>query len=414
MPRHEADTQVNNPLKTVSTLRLVCVRKLRGTPLKTGYRRRMGIEETLLEDIASADDRALRDEELADLIDVDRSPARVTFSTQDLSVDGLVNRLDRKSMLVPQFGGKDELVQVPGFQRGFVWSRAQMDRFIESLLLGYPVPGIFLVKQADDNRMLILDGQQRLITLQHFYGGLHNGKEFALTYVGDEFKGLTYRALDDSLRFKLDDSYMQATIVTADGSPEVDDSIFQIFERLNAGGTQLTPHEIRVALYAGPLMASVEALNGGHEWRMLFGAKSKRIRDHELIMRILALYSSSADYYRPLKNFLNEFARKNRDIDIANEDRGDLFREACQAISDQIGSTSFRRPGGSQVNTAQAEAVCVAVMESIAAKSLPDDLAERLDRLLLDEEFLKHTGRATADKDAVAARLERAKTILVS
>jgi len=373
----------------------------------------MPTEEDLLEDIASSDDRTLRDEELADLIDAERSPARVTFSTQDLSIDGLVKRLDRKSMLVPKFGGQDELVQVPGFQRGFVWSKAQMDRFVESLLLGYPVPGIFLVKQADDNRMLILDGQQRLITLQRFYNGLHEAKEFALTYVGDEFKGLTYRTLDESLQFKLDDSYMQATIVAADGSPEVDDSIFQIFERLNSGGTQLTPHEIRVALYAGPLMASIEDLNGEVEWRALFGARSKRIRDHELIMRILALYSSSDEYNRPLKNFLNKFAQRNRGVAIADETRGKLFSKSCRAVNDQVGPSAFRRPGGGQVNTAQAEAVCVAVMETVAADRLPDDLASRVAHLLEDNEFLKHTGRATADKDAVETRLERARAAFV-
>jgi hypothetical protein len=68
-------------------------------------------QDSLLEVMASIDDRSLRDEELADLVDVEPSPARVTFSTQDLSIDGLVKRLNRKSMLVPQFGGQDELVK---------------------------------------------------------------------------------------------------------------------------------------------------------------------------------------------------------------------------------------------------------------------------------------------------------------
>lgn len=367
-------------------------------------------QDELFDHVADPDDRALRDEELEDLIDVEPSPARVTFSTQDLSIDGLVKRLDRKSMLVPQFGGTDNLVQVPGFQRGFVWSKAQMDRFIESLLLGYPVPGIFLVKQSDDNRMLILDGQQRLITLQRFYDGLHEGREFALNYVGDEFKGLTYRSLDESLQFKLDDSYMQATIVSADGSPEVDESIFQIFERLNSGGTQLTPHEIRVALYAGTLMASIETLNDDPAWRALFGpTKSKRIRDHELIMRILALYSNSKDYNRPLKTFLNGFAQRDRAVDIAADRRGELFLAACAALNAQVGATAFRRPGGTQVNTAQAEAICVAAMEAIDRDQLPNDLGPRIDGLLGDTEFVKHTGRATADKDAVDTRLTRAR-----
>lgn len=369
-------------------------------------------EAILFENIAESDDRTLRDEELQDLIDVEPSPARVTFATQDMSIDALVKRLNRKSMLVPQFGDQDALVQVPGFQRGFVWSKAQMDKFIESLLLGYPVPGIFLVKQANDNRMLILDGQQRLITLQRFYERLDDGGEFTLNYVGDEFKGLTYRTLDETLQFKLDDSYMQATIVAADGSDEVNDSIFQIFERLNSGGTQLTPHEIRVALYAGNLMASIEVLNENSEWRALFGGKSKRIRDHELVMRILALYSDSTSYNRPLKTYLNKFARKDRRTEMDSDQRGDLFLRACEAINQQVGPRAFRRPGGAQVNTAQAEALTIAVMESLEAGKTVTDLSARFDSLLKDEEFLKHTGRATADKDAVDTRLTRARAFI--
>jgi len=366
-------------------------------------------EDSPIENIAVSDDRTLRDEELLDLIEPEPSPARVTFTTQDMSIDALVKRLNRKSMLVPQFSGQDDLVQVPGFQRGFVWSKAQMDKFIESLLLGYPVPGIFLVKQEDDNRMLILDGQQRLITLQRFYRGLNEGNEFVLKYVGDEFKGLTYETLGEALQFKLDDSYMQATIVAADGSYEVNDSIFQIFERLNSGGTQLTPHEIRVALYAGNLMTSIESINNDPEWRALFGSTSKRIRDHELILRILALYTDSGSYSRPLKTYLNKFARKERKTQMINDPRGSVFLQACTAINKQVGPRAFKRPSSTQVNTAQAEALTIAVMESLKRGETLTDLGARFDRLIKDDEFLEHTGRATADKDAVDTRLTRAR-----
>lgn len=369
-------------------------------------------EDNMPEGAVTSDERTLRDEEFEDLIYVEPSPARVTFSTQDLSIDALVKRLNRKSMLVPQFGSSEEHVKVPGFQRGFVWSKAQMDKFIESLLLGYPVPGIFLVRQEDGNRMLILDGQQRLVTLQRFYAGIHDGREFKLNHVGDEFKGLTYATLDESLQFKLDDSYMQATIVAADGSDEVNDSIFQIFERLNSGGTQLTPHEIRVALYAGPLMDSIESLNDEESWRALFGKKSKRIRDHELIMRILALYTDSASYRRPLKTYLNQFARQDRHTDMNLDSRGQRFLEACTLINREIGSQAFRRFNGSQVNTAQAEALTIAVMDALTEHKPLKDLSAQFGRLLEDADFLKHTGRATADKDAVDTRLTRARALI--
>ncbi|MGL5823612.1 MAG: hypothetical protein ACRCYU_01945, partial [Nocardioides sp.] len=179
-----------------------------------------------------------------------------------------------------------------------------------------------------------------------------------------------------------------------------------------AGGTQLTPHEIRVALFAGPLMASIETLNQDVEWRDLFGAKSKRVRDHELIMRILALYSDGSSYSRPLKTFLNIFAKKNRGVDIAADPRGQHFKQAVSSLRKQVGPGAFRRPGGAQVNTAQAEAICVALMNASTAGAMPSDLSARVKTLLGNEEFLKHTGRATADNEAVEARLRLAQATI--
>ncbi len=67
------------------------------------------------------------------------------------------------------------------------------------------------MRQAD-RRYLVLDGQQQLRTLQHFYGGLHEGVEFSLRNVADEFKGLTYRKLFGEHRRLIDDAFIQATI----------------------------------------------------------------------------------------------------------------------------------------------------------------------------------------------------------
>lgn len=229
-------------------------------------------------------ERTLTDDELDDLTAADEAPASVTFSSQDFDVAGLVRRLTQKAMLIPQFGKHDAQIETAGFQRGFVWSRAQMDKFIESLLLGYPVPQIFLVRQTDQ-RLLVLAGQQRLVTVQRFTAGEHRDKLFALANVSPDFRGLTYDTLPEDLRRKLDDSYMQATIVAADGSAEVNNAIYQIFERLNSGGTQLTPHEIRVALAAGPLIEYSEQLNSDNSWRHLYGNRSSRLRDQEAYSR---------------------------------------------------------------------------------------------------------------------------------
>ena len=166
----------------------------------------------LIEQSADPTDR-LTTAERDDLVDAESTVTAITYSGQDFDVIGLVRRVDEDGILIPTFGHGDDRITSAGFQRSFVWNRPQMDRFVESLLLGYPVPGIFLVRQ-NDRRYLVLDGQQRLSTLQLFVSGLHDAKEFSLQNVADRFKGLTYKTLPEELRRLFDDTFIPATIVS--------------------------------------------------------------------------------------------------------------------------------------------------------------------------------------------------------
>ena len=78
---------------------------------------------------------------------------------------------------------KAGVFKIPDFQRKFVWTLKHSSKFIELLLMGLLVPGIFLYKEADTNEHLVIDGQQRLRTLQMFYGGFFNDKKFRLVGV---------------------------------------------------------------------------------------------------------------------------------------------------------------------------------------------------------------------------------------
>ncbi|MFD6803999.1 DUF262 domain-containing protein, partial [Streptomyces cyaneofuscatus] len=113
----------------------------------------------------------------------------LSYFGTDFDVHGLVRRLNQKDIVVPSFDPvADSESDLSGFQRKFVWKKTQMDRFIESLLLGFPIPGIFLVQQPN-KQLLVLDGQQRLRTLQRFFSGETSpGEEFHLDNVGKELK----------------------------------------------------------------------------------------------------------------------------------------------------------------------------------------------------------------------------------
>lgn len=151
-----------------------------------------------------------------------------------------------------------------------------------------------------------------LLTLQSFKKGVYNKRAFELKNVCEQFRGLSYEKLSDAQRRAFDNAFIQATVVNMDENPESREAVYQIFERLNSGGTQLTAHEIRVAIFTGSLVQELSKLNDNEHWRSIYGPKNRRLRDHELILRIIALYLNAQKYAAPLKSSLNRFMSENR------------------------------------------------------------------------------------------------------
>jgi Protein of unknown function DUF262 len=334
----------------------------------------------------------------------------ITSYGADYPVDGLVKRLQSQDIVIPTFDPETESPgSLEGFQRRFVWTTSQSDKFIESLLLGLPVPGIFLVKQPD-GKLLVLDGQQRLRTLQAFYGGILKGREYKLDKVQKQYQGLSYQTLDVEDRRRLDDSIIHATIVRQDEPSEDQSSIYLIFERLNTGGTNLQPQEIRVALYHGLFVKLLRELNDHGSWRKLYGKKSNRLKDQELILRFLALYHDGDHYQESMKDFLNKFMGKNRDLrSISAAKLRPLFHETCDVILQSIGSRAFRLER--VVNAAVLDSVMVGVarrLHSGAPVLSLDDIAAKYDQLLRDKEYLSAVVKSTADVANVEKRLKLA------
>lgn len=348
-------------------------------------------------------------EDLDEVNEVISSAYTITAYGADYPVDGLVKRLGQGDIVVPLFSMQAETGQTTaGFQREFVWTKPQCDRFIESLLLGLPVPGIFLVKEAS-GKHLVLDGQQRLRTLQYFYEGLMQGKEFLLENVQERWRGKTYKTLEADDRRRLDDSIIHATIVRQDEPSDDQSSVYLVFERLNSGGTFLQPQEIRVALYHGKFASLLSSLNTNSAWRGLYGQKSARLKDLELILRFFALYYHAKQYKRPMKEFLNRYMAANVDLQRNSEaELRSLFELTVETIHTNIGARAFRLK--SAINAAVADSLMVGVAHRLASgkPAKPETLRGAYDELLKDPDYLKASGRSTADEEFVRLRLERA------
>lgn len=326
------------------------------------------------------------------------SPGATKFSISsygaDYTVDSLVKRM------------RGNAFRIPEFQRKFVWTPKHASKFIESLLMGLPVPGIFLYKEADTNEHLVIDGQQRLRTLQAFYDGILRGKEFKLQGVREPWIGKTYRTLDAADVLKLDDSIVHATIFKQEKPEDVLDSIYFVFERINTGGIRLSPQEIRNCISLGPFIEKVKTLNEYKAWRAVFGSPNNRAKDEELIIRFFALYENGNQYSRPMNGFLNRFSSSmNKMPDNKLESLGDTFKKTIDKVNSALGSRAFRI--SRTLNAAAFDAIMVGLADRLARLPEPSDAAvvSAYDKLVELEEFRQACERATADEESVRKRI---------
>ena len=342
------------------------------------------VEETVIE--ASEDDEQ----------DVILFQYSITSYGADYPVESPVRRM------------RDGDIFIPPFQRGYVWNLVEASGFVETLLLGLPVPGIFLSKEYESRKMLVIDGQQRLRTLQYFYDGVFEPTQhvFALRGVQPQFAGLTYKALQEEDRRRLDDSIIHLTIVRQDEPSDDDSSIYHIFERLNTTGRVLSPQEIRACLFHGEFHRVLGQLNQDNDWRSVFGPVNTRMRDQELILRFLALHFRGDKYSRPMKGFLNTYMKLNRHLQRQSEDQlTAAFLPTIHAITQAVGTKAFRPRRA--LNAAVFDAVMIGVAHRLAQGGIHDHTAidAAYQGLLAHEDFIRTTQEHTSDEEAVVRRI---------
>jgi hypothetical protein len=327
----------------------------------------------------------------------------ITSYGADYPVDSLVKRMNNGS------------IYVPPFQRGYVWKIRQASRFIESLLLGLPVPGIFLAREQDSQKLLVIDGQQRLCTIQYFYEGVFKSKgtkkEFSLEGVTERFTGITYQTLSEENKRKLDDSILPATIIKQDEPSDDDGSIYHIFERLNTGGEKLKAQEIRACIYHGEFNQLLGELNENSAWRDIYGAVDLRMQDQELILRFLALHFDGENYRKPMKGFLNKFMGGNRHLDLhTGESIKKVFAETVEVAHRCLGKKAFRPRR--KINAAVFDAIMVGLSHRLRHGPITDSdsVVEIYQTLLQDDEFRAVTVETarTTEGSTVRDRLDRA------
>ncbi|WP_268800136.1 DUF262 domain-containing protein [Pseudomonas huanghezhanensis] len=333
--------------------------------------------------------------------DVETKVYQITSYPADFTLKGYLSKVDAAQIIVPEF------------QRKYVWDQKRASKLIESFLLGLPVPGVFLYKIKSSNKLSIIDGQQRILSSVRFFQNRFDEKIFRLNGVMPKWEGRTYDELDEPDKLLLDDTVLRATIVQQ-LDPADDSSIYHIFERLNTGGMNLNAMEIRRSVYQGKFANLLEELNENVHWRNIIARPKidNRLRDVELILRILALQCNSETYEKPMKTYLNSFmaslgrmTESEQDDSLKNMKMD--FERAVRIIDEQLGDKPFHLRG--PMNYALLDSVYSAIAN---LDDEPDDLDLKFTNLKSSAAYLSAISVSTSDEKVVKIRFEEAAKYL--
>lgn len=317
---------------------------------------------------------------------------------------------------------EDGDIEIPDYQREFVWTMKQSSVLIDSFLAGLPVPPVFFYID-EESKNLVIDGQQRILSVVFFFEG-YFGKEntqgrrqvFRLTGLDKKspYHEKRFVDLDEGDQRKLRQAVLRAVNIRQLSPSGENTSAYHIFERLNTGGTPLKPQEIRNCVFRGGFNKLLRRANKDPNWRLILGKKyiDKHQKDVELLLRVFSLSAPAPVYEKPMKEFLNlEMKRHNKGTTKKTKEFFEAFPKVTEAIVSAIGTKPFHLRG--PLNVSALDSVMSVLMDS--HKQLDKiNLAESYKKLLLDAKFIDSATINTTDTKTVAIRIARVEKYLLA
>ncbi len=370
---------------------------------KTMAAKQIKLEETVEELMAYSDD---------DLYNINSWGA-------DLSFREIITMYEEGELLKPEL------------QRKYVWTRTEASRFIDSILLGLPVPSVFFAKEQNGT-MLIIDGFQRIMTVYDYVKGVFSGdgKIFKLSNtenINARWRGKAFAELDTEEKRRIRNTTIHA-IIFEQKYPRNDTGMFQIFERINTGGRTLKAQEIRNCVYQGKCNDLLFELNKHNSWRTILGldVEDSRMADLELILRYFAMRDLHVRNEGQLKQinlakYLNQYMSEK--TDSTEEDILDMkqdFIKMIDKVFELFGENAFKNLKkesenfANKINPAIFDAISVATSHAIrtGCKFTEENYLEKYKNLLKDEEFHRVSSSRTTNIDNIKMRIQLAAEFL--
>lgn len=362
---------------------------------------------------------------------------RLSSDRLDISFGELINLYKNK-----------ELVIRPEYQRLFRWSQFQKTALIESILLSIPIPPIFVAEDKDGVWELV-DGLQRVSTFISFFGELENSSlvsvnnyvdpdieevgEDSFEEIKDEsnnkwvlraggliknLEGFTIDTLPPGLKINLKRAVCRVEILRGESTASMK---YELFKRLNSGGSRLTPQEIRNAIYRGvdprlnELLLKISQNKIFKGLTQLSDGKIKELYDQELILRFFAFYNSIEEINDNTENFLNGFMEATVQNSAFDYSLYEKILMKCLNLINDLGDNKIFRNSSNLFVPANFEGILIGLAQNIEKyETSPGLLKAKIDILKSDGDFKKFSGVASNSKSRIKNRLKRANEIFRS
>lgn len=344
--------------------------------------------------------------EEVDILNIPPAERRLRTETYDFTVSTLIDYL------------REGHISIPRFQRGYVWSKTQASRLIESLIINCPIPIIYLSQNRDET-LSVIDGNQRVNSINLY---LRDEYELKGLSAYPELEGLLFSDLDPRFQRHILNRTLRCICILKDTHPQIK---FDVFERLNTGSVKLSAHELRHGLYMGTLMKKIESLSKNSIFKKLtMTEKDKRMKSDELILRFFAFLNGWKNYTKPLADFLNKYCDSNRnmnDIDLLSLES--KFLATLNAVNAVLGNKSFRtfdqQHKSPKFNAALYDAQMIAFAELNIQQEQIDKLnqenfVEQNYEFIAAEPFVKFISSGTTDKNSVVGRITDYRNFITS
>lgn len=293
---------------------------------------------------------------------------RIEFYLTEYSVELLASKMHSKEFVIPPY------------QREDTWEPARKSRFIESLLMGLPIPFLFFWESPTTGKLEIVDGSQRLRTIDQFVlGDLVLGELDTLT----ELEGLQFRDLPESRQRKVKNRSIRGIVLSEHADEQ---ARFDLFDRINTGSKIANKAEVRRGALVGPFLDLVIdlATNTMFEKLAPVPEQDRKLREREeLVTRFFAFSDGLEGYEDRVAPFLFSYAKKMNERFLESPDEIGNYRKRFLETMTFIQRTfprGFRRTArGHATPHARFEAIAIGSYlalqqeQSLASKSIQVD-----------------------------------------